>query len=109
MGFYPPSRPVTLLEAASANSSTYTSEALLVVDYPHAQSISVITADTGASRFTLQGTLEDGFAAAIDTDSWSDLTVITAGGLYTVDPGVRWVRMLRSALESTSTVRYGGA
>lgn len=106
MGNHPPSRPIVLLDSTSANSSTYTSSAHLAASYDQAQSISVETVTAAASRFTVQGTLADGLNEAIPAGAWSDVTTITQQGVYTVDPGLRFVRALRSALESLSTVVY---
>ena len=107
---HPPSRSITLFDgSSSAATSTYTSNPLLVADYSQYQAISVETVAAVASRFTVQGTLDDGLTSAIRAGSWSNLTVLTVPGKYTVDPGVRFIRVLRSALESTSTVQYVGA
>ena len=108
MGHYPP-RTQTLFDSSSANSSTYTSEALLVRDYSQAQALSVLTTNTAASRFSVEGSLDDGLNAAIDANSWSNVTTLLADGVYTLDPGLRWIRVLRSALDSQATVRFNGA
>lgn len=107
MPLHPPPRPIVLFDGSdSAATSTYTSNALFVGDYGLAQSISVETVAAAASRFTVEGSLDNGFDEAIRAGSWSALTTITSPGKYTVDPGMRWIRVARSAIESTSTVRY---
>ena len=85
----------------STDSSTYTSNPYLVVDAATI-SVSIQTADTGASRFTLQASNDHGLNATIV--NWSTVTAITAQGFYTIDPGARWHRWQRSSLESLSTV-----
>lgn len=105
--YSPPSRAITLLDSVA--TSTYTSNPALVVDYAQAQSLSVITSNTGLSRHTVEGSLADGFSTAIPNDSWSVVTVLTADGVYTVDPGLRWLRVARSAIDSQTTVRFSGA
>jgi hypothetical protein len=89
-------------DGLSATSSTYTSNPFHVADAA-TLSVSIVTNDTGASRFTLQASNDQGFTAAIT--NWSVVTAITAQGFYSIDPGARWHRWLRSSLESLSTVQ----
>jgi hypothetical protein len=100
-GFY--QRRVELLTAASATSSTYTSSAHYVGDYAY---MSVEWPDGGNSTLTLQGSNDDGFRASIAT--WSTLSAIAAAGIYTLDPGVRWVRAQRSSDDSLAAVVLQG-
>jgi hypothetical protein len=88
-----------LFAGTSANSSTYTSSPILWADYEQG---SVEWADGGNSELTIQGCNEDGFSASLVT--WSNLTGITSAGLYTVDPGPRWIRALRNSADSLSQV-----
>lgn len=94
-----------LFDGSSGQSSTYTGSAQLISDFA-SMSLSIITVTTEASRFTVEGSNDDGYAAAIT--NWSTLTALTAQGLYTIDPGARWMRVLRSSLESTATVQLNG-
>ncbi len=94
-----------LFDGSSGQSSTYTGNWQLISDYA-SMSLSIITQDTGASRFTIDGSNDDGYAAAIT--QYSTLTALTAPGLYTIDPGARWMRVRRSSLESLSIVQSNG-
>lgn len=88
---------------SSTATSTYTSNAFLVVDAATI-SISVITTQAVASLTTIQGSNDEGITAAIT--NWSTITAITAPGLYTVDPGARWHRVQKSSLDSALSVAY---
>ena len=91
----------------SANSSTYTSNAQLTVDLATI-SLSIETVAAAASLFTVQGTNENGFHTALRAGAWSNLTTITVPGMYTIDAGPRWTRVLRSSIESNATVILQG-
>jgi len=103
MAYGPISARVVLLDGLSDNSSVRTSNALLVAD-ARQLTVSVVTVGTGASRTTIQGSNDDGLRAAID--NWSTVTTVTLAGIYTVDPGARWLRALRSALDSQASVTF---
>ena len=87
----------------STNTSTYTSPAYAVIEYA-AQSVSIQTLNAVTSLFTIQATNVDGSTTSIAEGNWSNVTAITSQGIYTLDPGARWMRVLRSSLESFSTV-----
>ena len=91
----------------SANSSTYTSNPQLTVDLATI-SLSVETVAAAASLFTVQGTNENGFTSALRSAAWSNLTTLTVPGMYTIDAGPRWTRVLRSSIESNATVILQG-
>ena len=92
-------------DGASANSSTYTSGAYCVADLRQ-MAVSVATSTTSASILTLQASHQDGFTATITT--WSDLTALSVAGVYTVDPGMRWMRAQRGSQESRNVVTLSG-
>ena len=101
-------RRVAMFDGSSGQSSTYTSSAVLVGDYDNL-SVSWHTDTATGSRLTLEGSNDDGFTAAIT--NWSVMTGITVadqatatGGVYTVDPGIRWMRAARNSNESLSIV-----
>lgn len=94
-------KQIVLFQGGSANSSTYTSTDHLVADYAQI-SVSHQTVVAVASRLTLQGSNDDGLQSAIVLRS--TLSDIGAPGIYAVTPGMRWIRALRSALDSTGTV-----
>ena len=68
--------------------------------------LSIQSSTGSASRFTVSGSNADGFQAAIPEASWSVLTTITTRGVFTVDPGCRWIRAEQPdfALSATSAV-----
>lgn len=75
--------------------------------------LSIETQTNSASRYTVIGTNDDGFASALDTPSqtvpsggWSVLTTVTQQGVYAFDPvGVRWLNVFRpSASSATATL-----
>ena len=75
--------------------------------------VSIATSSTSASRFTIMGSNLDGFNSTLSISGgfgsylgsglgWSHITVITSQGLYTIDPGFRWINALRSDFNSGS-------
>ncbi len=98
------SRNVVLFDGSSAQSSTFTTASVLVADFDNL-TVSWATDTAAASTYTIQGTNVDGFGAVIAEADWSDITAMTAQGIFTVDPGVRWVRGLRNSNESLSISR----
>lgn len=108
MAYGPSSRgPVTILDGASANSSVRTSNAVLVADWEQI-SVSVQTSNALGSRYTVWGTNYEGQQSALAEANWSALTGLTAQGLYIIEPGMRWLRATRSALDSQGTVLLHG-
>ena len=99
--------PTTVLDSASDNSSVRTSNAVLVADWRQI-TVSVQTSNALASRYTVWGTDYDGFQTPLAEGNWSSITAITAPGLFTVDPGMRWLRATRSAIDSQGTVIFAG-
>lgn len=107
MAGYGYTRSFSLLTGNSANSSLRTSPSALVADW-NIVTLSWQTATTSASTLTVQGTLSDGLRTTIAEAEWSNLTLLTTAGIFTVDPGARWIRVVRGSPESTSTVFIGG-
>lgn len=68
--------------------------------------LSIRSSNASASRYTINGSNDNGFQAAIAEGSWSVLTTIVSQGLYTLDPGARWIRAEQPnfALSATSAV-----
>src|SRR3954468_12954942 len=54
--------------------------------------VSIQTSNASASRYTVSLSNADGFQATIPEASWSVATTITLQGIYTLDPGGRWLR-----------------
>ena len=89
------------------SSSSVTGGPFLIADYA-TLSVSIVTITT-ASPYTIQMSNADGFTAAIPEGSWSNVTLITAQGMYNIDPGPRWIRVLQTASNSSATVTIAGA
>lgn len=81
--------------------------------------LSIQTSTTSTSRFTVNATNADGFQSALNTASasgnsghWSVLTTITSAGVFTIDPGVRWIQVTRPdftiSAASVATVTIAG-
>lgn len=96
---------LVLFDGTSAQSSTFTSNHFLVADLTQ-MTVSVQTSDAAGSRLTLQSSSEDGLQASLTT--WSTITTITTPGIFTVDTGLRWIRGLRSSLDSLGEVVIQG-
>lgn len=84
----------------SAATSTYTSNSFLAVDAATI-SISVVTTQNAASLVTIDGSNDEGITASIT--NWSTITGLTAPGLYTIDPGARWIRVRKSSIDSATS------
>lgn len=98
--------PIVLLSGAGEAVSTYTSPAILVADYS-IQALSWSTT-TGDSNLTVQGTLVNGATAAIGEGDWSTLTVVAAKGQFDVPTYGRYLRVVRPAVDSRSSVIFSG-
>ena len=92
-----------IAKASSADSSTVTSNSILVAD-ANTITVSITSVAAVASNWTLQGTNADGFSAAIAEGEWSNISIIAAQGIYSITPGARWVRTLRPAVNSLASI-----
>ena len=97
------SRQAVVLDSTSANSSNRTSNPFLVAD---AQQISAswITAVAVPSNLTIQGSNDDGLSAGAGAQIWSNISVVAGAGIFTITPGARWIRFVRPAVDSQSSV-----
>lgn len=93
------SRNVILFDGSSIQSSAFTSASALVADFNNL-TLSWKTDVATASRYTIEGSNAGGFSAAIPDASWSNITTILTDGIFKIDPGIRWIRTLRSSIES---------
>lgn len=112
MAGYGFSRHHTLLESGSTLSSTFTSNAFLVADW-NAITLSYLTQAAAASTLTVQGSNNQGLLATSVTSNvtegaWSNLTVLSAAGMYAIEPGVRWMRCIRTSADSMALVQLAG-
>jgi hypothetical protein len=92
-----------------ANTSSETGNPWYVGDYKQL-TISVATGSAQASRVTIVGSNDDGFSSTlssanrlVNTNQWSIVTTIVVPGLYTIDPGFRWVNAIRDTAFSGQT------
>lgn len=82
--------------------SGLTSAAIYVGD-ARTLSLSLVT-QTTASTYTVQGSNANGFTATIPENTWSTITLLTAQGIYGVQPGVAWLRAIEAASTSSATM-----
>ena len=101
------SRNISILTGGAANNSAITSVSALVADW-QIQTLSWQTVTDSASTLTVQGSLANGLTSAIPEATWSNLTALNAAGMYTIDPGSRWIRVVRGSPESASSVVIAG-
>lgn len=92
-----------------ANTSSQTGNPWFVGDYRQI-TVSVTTGAAAASRTSILASDEDGFQstlssanALVNTNQWSHITQITAPGVYTIDPGMRWLMAIRATANSGQT------
>lgn len=80
-------RPRTILNSSSSGtgSPVFVGDARLLT-------LSIQTSTGSASRFTVSLSNADGFQSAIPDASWSVATTLLNSGIYTIDPGARWLR-----------------
>lgn len=102
--------------ALGADTSNLTSPPFYVGDFRQI-TMSIQTGSAFASRITVQGSNGDGFQSTLSVNGgygnstvpiggWSHLTVILPVGainLFTIDPGFRWLCVIRSTQVSGQT------
>lgn len=103
MAYGPRSFRVTALDGASANSSTRTSNPVLVAD---ARQISISLQTQGPGTHTVQATNYSGTTVALAEGNWSTISTVGAAGLSSIDPGMRFLRWIRPATDSQATVIF---
>lgn len=81
------------------SSSSGTSPSIFVGDC-RLLSVSIQTSHASASNVTISLSDDGGFSAAIV--HWSVVTVLPNQGIFTIDPGARWLRAERAAIAMTS-------
>src|SRR5437867_1438950 len=100
-------RFAVLHDGSSAQSSTVTSNPVWCGD-ANTISVSIQSVAAVASVWSLDGNNGDGFLSALGTGTsgtdWSNITTITAQGVYSVTPGARWIRLVRPAVNSQASV-----
>jgi hypothetical protein len=96
---------MTRTALTSAASSTYTSNPVLVADY---RELNVSLSSTGTGAHTWQASNVDGFRSALTDNDFSTITSVTVKGSYSLDAGMRWLRFIKPATDSLSTVIITG-
>ena len=90
-----------LLGNSSVLSSVLTSNAQLVDGYRQL-SISIQSSVASDENIRVFGTNASGFDAALVAANWSLVTSIPNQGIYTIDPGMRWMRADRNPFSVAS-------
>ena len=88
------SRSVTML---GASTSTSTSNPELVADFRQL-ALSITSSTASSSRYTVWGTAADGLQSALQAQDWSVATTIVSQGVFTIDPGLRWLKVERDSI-----------
>lgn len=102
MGWYA-RRDLYASVSASLATSGITSEVYNVEGFHDAFTLQIVASN---STTTVQGSNDNGRTAAIT--NWSDLTCVLDSGIVAIDPGIAWVRCLRSNSSEPSAVILGG-
>jgi hypothetical protein len=92
------SKDQVLLGAASDSSGT--SPSIFVGDC-RLLSVSRVTSTGSASNLTISLSNDNGFSATIT--NWSVVTVLPSAGIFTVDPGARWLKAERANIGISAT------
>lgn len=89
----------------NASSSTGTSTPIFVGDC-RLITVSIQTSTTSASNVTISLSNNHGLNSTDSTFFWSTATVLPNRGVFTVDPGARWIRAERAdiAISTASNV-----
>lgn len=82
-------------------NSTNTSPACFIGD-ARVLSLSIQTQVAGASNITISLSNDDGFATAVT--AWSVVTIMASPGVFSLDPGARWIQAERKSASSTSVL-----
>jgi len=97
----PYGRNKVMLGNSSDLSSTITSNAQLVDSFRQL-SVSIQTSGTSARNVRIYGTNADGLETALVDDNFSLVTTIPQAGIYTIDPGMRWIKADRNPFSVAS-------
>jgi hypothetical protein len=92
-------RSQVILNSSSSGTGTahFVGDARLIT-------VSIVTSTASASKVTFSLSNDDGFQSAIV--NWSLATALPNAGIFTIDPGGRWLRAEQAdiALSATSAV-----
>ncbi len=92
-----------------AADSALTGSTWFVGDFRQ-MSLSIHSSTASASRYTVVGSNLDGFNTALgnasptaSNESWSIVTTVTSQGIFTIDPGFRWISAFRDNVSVSAT------
>lgn len=91
-----------------AGVSGLTSNVYLTAD---AVDLTLQTNVDSATSLVIQRSNGTGFRTALAEDDWSTATTlvsVTANGLYNLDPGYRWLRLIRESATSLPSATVAG-
>ncbi len=69
-----------------------------------ATTIAASLTTVAASVVTIQGTTDNLFTTSAASAAWSTMTVLTANGIYAIQPGAAWIRGVEAASTSSATL-----
>lgn len=92
-----------------ADTSSQTGNPWFVGDF-RTLTVSVTSGSAAASRLSILGSNNDGFNSTlssgnptVDTNQWSHVTQILTQGVFTIEPGFRWINAVRATAFSGQT------
>lgn len=98
------SRQLTVLDGSSANSSLRTSNAFLVADAQQISFSASTAAAVSGQTITVQGSNDDGLTVNAGALTFSTVSSVAAPGIFSITPGMRWVRFVRNAVDSQTSI-----
>jgi hypothetical protein len=96
-------KPKILLGLAAHTSGSSGSSPSIFVGDCRLLSVSVQTSTASASNITISLSNNHGLDSADSLLVWSTVTVLPNRGIFTVDPGARWLRAERANIGISST------
>ena len=100
MSYGPRSFRLVALDGASINSSTRTSNPILVADY---RQLTASLQTAGPGSHTIQATNYSGTTVPLAEGNWSTISSVASAGAFTIDSGMRYIRFIRPATDSQGT------
>ena len=94
---------VVFFDGAGANQSTLTAGPYFVGDF-ETMSMSWSSSTAASSTLILTASNDDGLTAGTSIATYSTISTVGAQGLFTIDPGMRWLRAVRASADSTCVV-----
>ena len=100
--------PLKVLTLLRASSSDITGGPYLIADFTQL-SLSRITQVGTASTLTVQMSNADGLGdtGLADATNWSNVTGLTAQGIFGIETGPRWLRVMQKSASSETVILSG--